>query len=159
MECLGCGYDHRGSPAGPCPECGRAFDPADPKTYGPRGLNWFDRHLLHLSLIASAMPLVWLVLLHVNLVAARITLGRWPNRSGADDPKHIGGLAEAAYMLTVTAWLLIPIGIICNVVLVLAGAARGRWRTVAFIFAVFFSIWAVVIAIGDPADAILWFFD
>lgn len=34
--CLGCGYrlDHLTTNA--CPECGRAFDPVDPRTFGPR---------------------------------------------------------------------------------------------------------------------------
>lgn len=35
--CLGCGYNLRGLETPRCPECGRAFDPADPLTYGPRG--------------------------------------------------------------------------------------------------------------------------
>jgi rRNA maturation protein Nop10 len=33
-RCLGCGYALRGLPDDNCPECGRAFDPADPSTYG-----------------------------------------------------------------------------------------------------------------------------
>jgi hypothetical protein len=36
--CLGCGYDLRGLTSRQCPECGRAFNPADPATMGPRGL-------------------------------------------------------------------------------------------------------------------------
>ncbi len=31
--CLFCGYALRGLPSGICPECGRAFDPANPKTF------------------------------------------------------------------------------------------------------------------------------
>ncbi len=31
--CLGCGYLLRQLPARRCPECGRGFDPADPRTY------------------------------------------------------------------------------------------------------------------------------
>lgn len=31
--CLNCFYDLRGLPTGRCPECGRAFDPDDPRTY------------------------------------------------------------------------------------------------------------------------------
>jgi hypothetical protein len=34
--CLGCGYLLRGLPKSVCPECGRAFDPADPSTYRDR---------------------------------------------------------------------------------------------------------------------------
>jgi hypothetical protein len=32
-RCLGCGYDLRRLPENRCPECGRAFDLADPETY------------------------------------------------------------------------------------------------------------------------------
>lgn len=33
IACRGCTYDLQGLPAGVCPECGRAFDPADPATF------------------------------------------------------------------------------------------------------------------------------
>ncbi len=33
MYCLGCEYDLRGLPEPRCPECGRAFDPQNPKTF------------------------------------------------------------------------------------------------------------------------------
>ena len=36
MHCLGCRYDLTGNVSNRCPECGRAFDPADPETVGPR---------------------------------------------------------------------------------------------------------------------------
>jgi hypothetical protein len=32
-RCLGCGYILEGLPENRCPECARAFDPDDPKTY------------------------------------------------------------------------------------------------------------------------------
>jgi hypothetical protein len=32
-RCLKCGYLLRGLPHNECPECGQAFDPADPRTY------------------------------------------------------------------------------------------------------------------------------
>jgi len=37
-RCLGCGYDLHGLPENRCPECGRPFDPEDPRTYYPLGL-------------------------------------------------------------------------------------------------------------------------
>ena len=46
--CVGCGYDLRSLPVdGPCPECGRAFDPNWRRTYRtkPRGRWWTGRLL------------------------------------------------------------------------------------------------------------------
>jgi len=34
--CRGCDYDLSATPPGPCPECGRQFDPADPRSTVPR---------------------------------------------------------------------------------------------------------------------------
>jgi len=42
-RCLGCGYFLRGLPTSVCPECGRAFDPADAATYDLRPPNWRRR--------------------------------------------------------------------------------------------------------------------
>jgi hypothetical protein len=36
--CLGCGYPLRGLSQAVCPECGRAFDPEDPKSFRDRGV-------------------------------------------------------------------------------------------------------------------------
>jgi len=42
--CLQCGYLLRGLPEMRCPECGRAFDPNDPSTFGPLpGPRWLRR--------------------------------------------------------------------------------------------------------------------
>lgn len=38
MRCLNCGYDLRGLSENRCPECGRPFEPNDPRTYAPLGL-------------------------------------------------------------------------------------------------------------------------
>src|SRR5436190_23642408 len=46
-RCLQCDYLLRGLTEPRCPECGREFDPADPKTYatGPR-IGWLSRRML-----------------------------------------------------------------------------------------------------------------
>jgi hypothetical protein len=46
--CLDCNYPLRGLIENRCPECGRAFDPADPRSFNnsSRALTWFDRKLL-----------------------------------------------------------------------------------------------------------------
>ena len=40
MHCLSCDYNLKGASNGRCPECGRIFDAADPRTFQPmsRGL-------------------------------------------------------------------------------------------------------------------------
>src|SRR5690349_18712264 len=45
-RCLGCGYCLRGLHTQQCPECGREFDPSDPRTYGMRGVSALDRWML-----------------------------------------------------------------------------------------------------------------
>jgi hypothetical protein len=53
--CLGCNYDLRGLPEPRCPECGRAFDPNDPKTFReePR-----ERHRAWIVVAIYMLPLV-----------------------------------------------------------------------------------------------------
>jgi hypothetical protein len=47
-DCPRCSYALAGLPKGPCPECGRLFDPDDPLSYAPR------------SFLASMSPPKWL---------------------------------------------------------------------------------------------------
>ncbi|MCG3126618.1 MAG: hypothetical protein CHACPFDD_01469 [Phycisphaerae bacterium] len=55
--CRGCGYLLRGLPAPVCPECGRSFDPTDPRSFLPsprrhRARRWIVRGAVGLSIIA-----------------------------------------------------------------------------------------------------------
>lgn len=66
IYCRGCGYDLRGS-AQRCPECGRAFDRANRKTFyrSRRSLRvrWWGRRILLLLLLVTLLPalgLTWL---------------------------------------------------------------------------------------------------
>ena len=58
--CSNCGYALRGlSPATPrCPECGRAFDPADAKTYRQRPLRRWGRHVKRAAFAIAALLLI-----------------------------------------------------------------------------------------------------
>jgi rRNA maturation protein Nop10 len=62
-RCLRCRYSLAGLTAGPCPECGRVFDSADPKTYGPRDVQWAQR------LLAFRPPWFALVLFAITTTA------------------------------------------------------------------------------------------
>src|ERR1035441_10641934 len=58
--CIGCGYMLRQLPSNRCPECGRAFDPADPRTMSiGRPLRWWQRKLLR----PIGWPTIFLALL------------------------------------------------------------------------------------------------
>lgn len=66
--CLECGYALRGLPEPRCPECGLAFDPNDPDSFGPlAGPRWM-RHW-------RASPQVW----HVVLVITATLLSSLPH--------------------------------------------------------------------------------
>ena len=59
MYCQGCAYDLRGQSEGVCPECRRAFDPADPTTYVRSPLRkWQRRQYLGLSAVVFQLGLV-----------------------------------------------------------------------------------------------------
>ncbi len=55
-----CGYDLRGLPASTtrCPECGRPFDPADPKTYRSRPLRRWLRYVKRAALGLAALLVI-----------------------------------------------------------------------------------------------------
>lgn len=68
MRCLSCHYDLRHRKSGPenrCPECGRAFDPRDARTYqlGPTLRQWL---LMLLIVYVSVMTLMFSVMFLFN---------------------------------------------------------------------------------------------
>ncbi len=54
--CLGCGYSLRGLIDPQCPECGKAFDPNDPKTWSPRPLG---EQRVHVAVDAAGSVFYW----------------------------------------------------------------------------------------------------
>lgn len=64
--CLTCRYPLTDLKENRCPECGRAFDPNNPSTFGPRGPVW--------RRLASFAPPRWLTILHAAIVLALFTL-------------------------------------------------------------------------------------
>lgn len=103
MYCLTCRYELADLEQPVCPECGHAFDPADPRTFDVRpNAQRLGRLLERLILATASIPLLANAFAYTALIAARWSLGRWPNRLGAEDPKDIVG----AYWLTIVAMLL-----------------------------------------------------
>src|SRR4051794_35464190 len=72
--CFGCGYALRGLTSDRCPECGRGFDPADPRTMNlGRPLGFAARMMLK--------PIGWpTVVLALGACGAMAWVTRWPGR-------------------------------------------------------------------------------
>ena len=162
MYCRTCRYDLRGLDAVTCPECGAAFDPRDPETYfktrheRPASF-WFAL----VCLLGCAGPFIELGLIHLALVAARVSLGRWPQRFGMDDPKDLTGIGAAAYYLASLGFFLVPMSLAFVLVGVTMYAVRGHARRGVMFIVVAAVSWAaaIVIARMDPARAMVWFMD
>jgi hypothetical protein len=98
-HCRSCRYDLAGLAAGPCPECGALFDPADPETFtdlrAPRGI-------VALSCVVAAIPWISILSLYATWFAGRVALGHWP-RPSQDDPKDIADIG---------LWYVLALGLI-----------------------------------------------
>lgn len=79
LHCRSCGYVVDGLPAGPCPECGVAFDPADPETVCDQWpvRRWWERHWA-LRWGPAAWPMVCAAWLNLALGVGWLVLGRSP---------------------------------------------------------------------------------
>ena len=71
IRCLSCGYQLRGLSQSVCPECGRAFDPSDPKTFESRPPEWRRRRRFR-----RAIALVVVVLALVAAFPRRLLIGQ-----------------------------------------------------------------------------------
>ncbi|HZW09446.1 MAG TPA: hypothetical protein VFF69_06040 [Phycisphaerales bacterium] len=159
MRCLTCAYDLSASPAGPCPECGRAFEPADPLTYRSPET---DRRSARRNTIAicglSLAPLAFFALVHLVRIAARLSLGRWP-RPSLDDPKGIPGVEPFLTLAYLAALAMLPcLGAACILWLVLLWLHPSRCLP-ALLFLVALAGGGFSLLCWDPGDALTWFMD
>jgi ribosomal protein L32 len=58
--CLECGYSLRGLGHHQCPECGRAFDPADTRTYSRLGIVTYTRKLYRGEIVVGVFLLLFI---------------------------------------------------------------------------------------------------
>ena len=98
MRCLSCHYDLRNLPEHRCPECGRAFDPNDPRTYDTEASarNRSDRRALVWAV--SAFALTFILALLVRYVIPI-------------------GLVEALLIAFSSATIAVPIAVLIQLVL------------------------------------------
>jgi len=75
MRCLNCGYDLRGLPENRCPECGRAFDAADPASYLSKLKS--GRRYLFLAILGVAMLLLPLIITKLADLGIIADVGNW----------------------------------------------------------------------------------
>ena len=93
--CTSCDYPLAGVPGTVCPECGRAFDPADPKTFaakpGARRRRWTRRALYALGVLV-------LIELFAPSRVAKFTWS-WPNQDG------VTATSETKWCLIAPRWM------------------------------------------------------
>lgn len=157
--CTRCHYDLRDLPAGPCPECGRDFDPADERTYitGPdaRAARWLNRACLTVTML----PLFCWLMMQVTWLLAMLSLGHRP-RPSIDDPKDIAAITPF-YWATLILLILMPLAIGGLLVLPLSALSQHRWRRMALPMCVggLSIVLGVTLLRWDPFDVSVWFMD
>ena len=154
VKCGTCNYDMSGTPdAERCPECASLDWRKAPAAWS--AAEWW-------ALVFAMCPLVWVGLVHVLLVVARGSLGRWPHRGGMDDPKCVPvvsdlrplvGFFALAFVLTPLATLFISA--------MMHFYARQPWSRSGAVLVRGIGLWlaAIVLVTWDPALAVAWFLD
>jgi hypothetical protein len=155
MYCLGCDYSLEGILAGKCPECGRAFDPADASTSRPTRSKRL-RLPIWFAVTAAAWPCFvhcWVLLM---LCIGRLALGQWPVRGGLHDPKSLA-CVQAMYPIAIIMLMLTPVSVPALLTFPWLQRRGTRWVT----FSTGIGVWlfgAAMIWI-DPARVFYWLMD
>jgi hypothetical protein len=132
MHRVRCDYDLQGVAAGACPECGRAFDPANPETWSASPAfkrRRLERAAIVIGCLAAPGPLWTAWLIGLEYLAARAWLGREP-RMYWDNPYQLGPLVRVLHgAATMGCWLtpmLTWIGVVLGA-MALARRERYGW--------------------------------
>jgi len=164
MYCLACTYHLQSLSSHVCPECGRPFDPDDPASYARSRFQVNDerraRRLEICTIGLSLIPLIANGFALFALVLARLSLGRWPHRTGGDDPYGIDGLWVfddlPLYILT----LAFPTALLALVLCCFIAGHRA-WRRLGRGFGLGVTLWlcGAGLFIWDPSGAWSWLSD
>jgi hypothetical protein len=165
VHCFGCGYDLSGLSKACCPECSRAFDPKDARTFSPGPPQFLISpttarrvRLVHTVLVLC--PFSALLWGHLAYALACQRLGRRP-----DPPDHFSvGVVEGTF------WALFRISMYLSLTSLIAAVVlpwfcyppyppRGIRIRLRVVLGVACMLTAYVLAQFDPFGAMDWMFD
>lgn len=160
MKCGKCEYDLSGiSDLVRCPECGTTDWAAEQRDTTWRWLKW-------VSLAAMLTPVAAIVLVHIMLVVARLQLGRWPGRHGADDPKSIPFVNDLHTLTSLVVFPGLAFALPLSTCITFSSLVSATWpvrlshpRIVAAGATVAAWMACYIFVRLDPAQAFVWFRD
>jgi len=160
--CLSCGYTLDGLQVHRCPECGRAFDPFNSRTFGPIArrtlseteVRWLGRLYWMLAAIALGVFAPYL-----NYALAWVVLGHQPIPS-ADDPKFIRGIGWVRDLCMGWMILAVPVAVLASAVpLVIAMNAKNKRSALWWVVQAALPLVGVATLIAFRGRVMVWFAD
>lgn len=158
--CLGCSYNLRRTVDGPCPECGRVFDPADASSFSATPLakrTW----AVTAAAVIALYPLIWVVIAYVEYGVNWNLHGRRPDY---DSHGHMpaGWNAAVRPLLGLVYWgmLAMVAGMFALGAALLATRHRTPWAALIFLTPpLAWCAWFVYAFVVDPFGVIEWWLD
>lgn len=156
MQCLGCQYDLDGLSCRTCPECGRAFDPDDPATFGPVPRSTFP---VVAGMASAVWPFAVTLWMFAAYVVGRFQLGRWPETGGLDDPKSIPVVRVMHTIWTIVFPTVVPSIAAAFFASAIVAMRDRRPRAAACIVGLGIFSWGATLGVCRWIDVWEWFFD
>jgi hypothetical protein len=163
MRCMTCRYDLRRLRARACPECGRAFDPADPATFDTdENANGWRRIIRRSAGVFCSLSLLAVLLPHGLACVAAIELGHWPRPRIDEDvvclPAKLRAVLTGLIALAAAATPLVLGVLIPTVAFALPRGVRN-YAVLSFFVALLLSVGVVWLLQLDPLGAMAWLTD
>ncbi len=163
MRCRSCDYDLRALAARLCPECGRAFDPADPTTFDTSETADGSRRVFRRTALGfCAISLLAVLLPHVSACVATISLGHWPRQyidDGAGGP--LCTLLNWAAIVLLMLIVVTPLALLAAMIGAAAAVPRGARRAAIYwlLAAFLVNVGAIMLMRLDPLGVMTWIMD